>query len=252
MYEFTHAPEYGAYTTMGVEYPLGLLALIGVLVVIVGVGIRLMASSGGRRWSRIGVSLVLIGAGLGLIGTMIQKPTQVVDTASLYQEVEKDGMSLPEGNTLTSWVNLVNGPSTWDSSPCLMLENRTDEECADPTKFYPVDDSKGERFYVRVTASGKLWYLDEKGTYHARDQVASAVSAEKIKESVEETTVLKAVNIEKEEYTYEETRDADGRHVKVTGEFQGQIIEAYAWYEGRDLRVVPVEASDVTEGDLAK
>lgn len=53
-------------------------------------------------------------------------------------------------------------------------------------------------------------------------------------------------------YFDEETRDADGRHVKVTGEFQGQIIEAYAWYEGRDLRVVPVEASDATEGDLAK
>lgn len=249
MYEFTHAPKYGAYTTMGVEYPLGLLALIGVLVVIVGVGIRLMASSGGRRWSRIGVSLALIGAGVWLIGMVIQKPTQVVDTVSLYQEVEKDGMSPPEGNLLT---NLVNGPSAWDSSPCLMLENRADEECADPAKFYPVDDSKGERFYVRVTASGKLWYLDEKGTYHNRETIAFVVSAEKIKESVEETTVLKAVNIEKEEYTYEETRDADGRHVKVTGEFQGQIIEAYAWYEGRDLRVVPVEASDATEGDLAK
>lgn len=250
MYEFTHAPKYGAYTTMGVEHPLGLLALIGVLVVIVGVGIRLMA--GGRRWSRIGVSLALIGAGLGLIGMVTQKPTQVVDTVSLRQEVEKDGMSPPEGNLLTSWVNLVNGPSTWDSSPCLMLENRADEECADPTKFYPVDDAKGERFYVRVTASGKLWYVDEKGTYHNCETIASVVSAEKIKESVEETTVLKAVNIEKEEYTYEETRDADGRHVKVTGEFQGQIIEAYAWYEGRDLRVVPVEASDATEGDLAK
>lgn len=250
MYEFTYAPKYGVYTTMGVEYPLRVLILAGVLIVVVGIIIR--ASSGRKMWSRIGVSLALIGVGVGLIGAVIQKPTQVVDTASLHQEVEKDGMSLPEENMLTSWANLLNGPSTWEPSPCLMLENRTNEECADPTRFYPVDDSKGERFYVRATASGELWYLDEKGTYHKRDQVASVVSAEKIKESVEETTALEAVNVEKEEYTYEETRDADGRHVKVTGEFQGQIIEAYAWYEGRDLRVVPVEASDVIEGDLRK
>lgn len=250
MYEFTHAPKYGAYTTMGVEYPLEVLILIGALTVLVG--IIIWASLGGKMWSRIGVSLTLIGVGAGLIGAVIQRPTQVVDTASLHQEVEKDGMSLPEGNMLTSWANLLNGPSVWEPSPCLMLENRTNEECADPTKFYPVDDSKGERFYVRATASGKLWYLDEEGTYHNGETIASVVSAEKIKESVEETTGLKAVNVEQEEYSYEETRDADERHVKVTGEFKGQIIEAYVWYEGQDLRVVPVEESNVTEDDLTK
>lgn len=250
MYEFTNAPMYGVFTTMGTEHPLGFLILIGILVVMVGIG--LMVSSGGRRRLRIGASLALIGVGVWLIGMVIQKPTQVVDTTSVHQEVEKDGMVIPKGDVFTAWVNMLNGPSGWDPSPCLMLENRAEEKCADFTEFYPVEDSKGERFYVRATASGKLWYLDEKGTYHNRETIASVVSAEKIKESVEETTVLKAVNIEKEEYTYEETRDADGRHVKVTGEFQGQIIEAYAWYEGRDLRVAPVEASDATEGDLAK
>lgn len=201
MYEFTNAPMYGVFTTMGTEHPLGFLILIGILVVMVGIG--LMVSSGGRRRLRIGASLALIGVGVWLIGMVIQKPTQVVDTTSVHQEVEKDGMVIPKGDVFTAWVNMLNGPSGWDPSPCLMLENRAEEKCADFTEFYPVEDSKGERFYVRATASGKLWYLDEKGTYHNRETIASVVSAEKIKESVEETTVLKAVNIEKEEYTFD-------------------------------------------------
>lgn len=250
MYEFTNAPMYGVFTTMGTEHPLGILIPLGGIVLLAGIITKMYSEK--KVGSKIGVSLVLFGIGIALIGVAIQKPTQVVDTTSVHQEVEKDGMVIPKGDVFTAWANMLNGPSGWDPSPCLMLENRAEEKCADFTEFYPVEDSKGERFYVRATASGKLWYLDEKGTYHNRETIASVVSAEKIKESVEETTVLKAVNIEKEEYTYEETRDADGRHVKVTGEFQGQIIEAYAWYEGRDLRVVPVEASDATEGDLAK